>query len=67
MLEFFVILTLGMMSAFAVIEIYSRTIGRRYANKKLAAYCNELEEYDEFNLNKDLIDGPTTQPTKRIK
>ena len=67
MLEFFMILALCVIVGFAILEVYSRTIGRHLANKKLEKLVYQLEDYERHDLNKDFIDGPATLPTRRIR
>jgi len=47
MLELFMVLILGMAGIFALFELYSRTIGRYFANKALKKQVHLLEEHDK--------------------
>ena len=56
MLDFFIVLILGMLSLFAVLEIYSRTVGRFFANRMMYKACVEMEELDSFHSEPTSLD-----------
>jgi hypothetical protein len=77
MLDFFIMLILGMLTLFAILEIYTRTVGRWFANRTIYKACIEMEKMDNYLLDPDIdvtavaklnaIDGnlPITQISPR--
>jgi hypothetical protein len=67
MLNFFLSLTFGMLCVFAALELYSRTIGRFLANRRIAKLDEQFEMANEFDMNADvLLFGETTRKSKRL-